>query len=146
MFSLSNTLLKRVSSFALILGTLIILGCGGGGGGGGTPPPPAGGTGTTPQVLNVTINWTANNETKVNSVNGGYRIYVSQTNGFAVGDSEVTLITVPYVSGLRAPITTNTPLVSGTHYIRVVAFGDVLGVDTFSAPSGQIAIAVPFLP
>ena len=112
----------------------------GGGGGGGSTPPPA--TGTTPQTLNVTINWTANGEARVNQAQGGYTVYISTTSGFMLNNADQT-INVSWVSGL-APTTTMALLASGTHYVRVAAYGTFQGNITTSIASQEIAVTVPF--
>lgn len=133
MHNLNHTL-SRATSLVAILTTLMLISCGGGGGS--NPPPP---TGTTPQTLNVTISWAANNETNVNQAGGGYHVYISQTSGFNIGDAGVTKITLPYTS-----TSTVQALDSGTHYVRVVAFSPIPAADTTSEASSQITVTVPF--
>ncbi|VAW79522.1 hypothetical protein MNBD_GAMMA12-1212 [hydrothermal vent metagenome] len=146
MVKVKHSLFKRFSSYAFALGVIFIVGCGGGGGGSGTttPPPPAGGVGTTPQVLNVTINWLANREAKVNLAGGGYNVYISSVSGFNITDANVTLIPVLNVAGAQSPTSTITSLSSGTYYVRVAAFGLVNGNNTPSVASSQVVITVPF--
>jgi len=139
MFNFNNTL-KRVRLYTLVLSTLFIVSCGGGGGG----TPPAGSTGT-PQTLNVTVSWTANNEAKVNTTGGGYTVYYSQSSGFNIGDAGVTPITVPYAAGATSPTSTVIPLSSGTYYVRVAAFGLTLGTNHPSLASPQTVVTVPFV-
>ena len=134
MHNLNHTLIKRATSFAAILATLLFIGCGGGSS---TPAPPP--TGTTPQMLNVTINWAANNETNVNQAGGGYNIYISQNSGFNIGDAGVTMVTEPYTS-----TSTIQPLSSGTYYVRVAAFSPIPAANTESEASAQITVTVPF--
>ncbi len=131
--------LKRVATIATILVTFLLIGCGGGGGG--SAPPPA--TGTTPQSLNVTIQWAANNEKRVNQMGGGYNVYISQTSGFAI--NSVSPINVPYVSGSSlAPTSTVRLLSSGTYYVRVAAYTSFPIANTASTASTQITVTVPF--
>lgn len=139
MYISRHTLTKRTISILAIFITLLLLGCGGGGGGGSTPPPA---TGTTPQTLNVTINWTANGEARVNQAQGGYIVYISTTSGFTLSNADQT-INVPWISGL-APTTTMALLASGTHYVRVVAYGMFQSNNTISVASPEITVTVPF--
>ncbi len=145
MYKFKHSLFKRFSSCVLALGVIFIIGCGGGGGSAppSAPPPPAGGVGSTPQVLDVTINWNANREAKVNLANGGYNVYISTVSGFSI--SGVTPISVPYAGGAQAPTSTITPLSSGTYYVRVAAYGLVNGINTPSLASSQVVITVPFI-
>ena len=128
----------------LILGTS---GCGGGGGSS-TPPAPVcvPTSGQVSQTKNVSINWTANNEVKVNTTGGGYRVYVSATSGFNIGDAGVTMIDVPYVSGATAPTTTTVIRASGLSYVKVLAYSVFpAGQNNTSTPSEQISVCVPYL-
>jgi len=131
-----NRPITRIAAIVAIFTTLILIGCGGGGGGSSPPP-----VGTTPQTLMVTINWAANNETRVNSAGGGYNVYISQTSGFNIAG--VTPINVPWVSPL-APTSTVQALSSGTYYIRVAAYTDFPVANTASSASAQTPVTVPF--
>ncbi|GMR21136.1 MAG: hypothetical protein BMS9Abin36_1735 [Gammaproteobacteria bacterium] len=101
----------------VVLASWALAGCpggGGGGGGGATPVVCTGGSG-------VTVSWTANKETAVNTSGGGYVVYFSQSSGFNPGNTNVCSQSVPYVSGSTAPTTTVINPPSGTWYVRVAA-------------------------
>lgn len=102
----------------------------GGGGGGATPP--------TPTSHTVDIAWTANRETAVNSAGGGYIVAIS-------GQAPIT---VPYVSGVAAPTTLSTTLMSGSYSVTVTAYsslnppGGTSG--STSLPSTTYNFSVPY--
>ena len=125
-----------VTSF--ILSAIVGCGGGGGGGGGGTPAPQC-----TSSPCNVTISWSANNGSQVNMAGGGHRVYRSMTSGFAIGDTGVQVVNVPYVSGATAPASIPLSLTSGTHYIRVVAYTAFPNANTNSNAGAQRSIVVP---
>lgn len=135
----------RSTALVFALSLLFLLGCGGGGGGGTsvTGGAPAF-TGTTPQTLNVTINWAANKELRVNQAGGGYTIYISQISGFAITDGGITTINVPWISGAQAPVSQVYTLSSGTYYVRVAAYTSFPVANTASKASPQISVNVPF--
>lgn len=136
---------KKYIAWISIIYTSFLLGCGGGGGGGTNA---SGGapafTGTTPQSLNVTINWAANKELRVNQSGGGYNVYISQTSGFDIADGGITVINVPWASGTLAPTSQLQSLSSGTYYVRVAAYTAFPVANTSSAASPQITVNVPF--
>lgn len=112
----------------LLLAGFMLPACGGGGGGGG-------GSSSHP----VTISWTANRESAVNSVGGGYRVSIS-------GQAPID---VPYVSpGPLAPTSVTTTLVTGSYTVTVIAYSALsspavpLGGST-SAASAPIVVHVP---
>lgn len=96
------------------------------------------------QVKTVTISWDANNESRVNTSGGGYKVYYSQNSGFSLADDGVTAIDVPYAGGGAAPTSTQVDLSSGTYYIKVVAYSAFPAPDTSSQASSQISVSVPF--
>jgi len=129
----------------LFLGLLAVTltACGGGGGGGGgvvTPPVCIDGSG-------VSVFWTANREAAVNTAGGGYKVYYSQSSGFAIGDGGVSSQVVPYVSGTTAPSCTEINLASGTWYVRVTATSTLDAPGTTggseSVASAQTTVVVP---
>lgn len=94
----------------------------------------------------VLVSWTANKETAVNRVGGGYRVYHSKTKGFDVASAEVT--EVPYVSGDWAPTSVVLKQLSpGTYYIKVVAYSSMMLPDgssnSVSPASPEILLSVP---
>lgn len=107
---------------------LLWIGCGGGGDG----PSPS-------PFSDVTISWTANRETAVNSPGGGYNVYYASTPGFS--PTEGTVVNVPYTSGSLSPTSTVIPLSSGTYYFKVVAYSSL--DSNGSEPSQEKAITVP---
>lgn len=93
----------------------------------------------------ILISWDANREKAVNSTHGGYKVYYSQTPGFELNSA--TMIDVPYVSGPLAPTSTKlTNLVSGTYYLRIIAYSGLTlpGSSTFavSDPSPEVSFSV----
>ncbi|MDH3310680.1 MAG: hypothetical protein OEM48_04090 [Gammaproteobacteria bacterium] len=121
-----RTSVMLVYSVALV--TLLgLAACGGGGGGGGS--------GTTSSVQ---VSWTANRETAVNSPGGGYKVYYSSTAGFNIASANV--IDVPYAAG-ATPTSTTLSLLTGTHYIKVIAYSTLNPGG--STPSAEIAITAP---
>ena len=131
--------IARLTAWATTLSTLFLLACGGGGGGGGSTT-----SGTTPQTLNVTIHWAANKELRVNQSGGGYKVYISQTSGFNIDDSDVITLDAPWVSGTQAPLSKVQALTSGTYFVRVAAYTSFPVSNTSSEASSQIRVSVPF--
>ena len=130
------TMSLRVGSS--LLAAVVFFGCGGGSDSSPAPTPPPAAT------RNVQISWSANNESRVNTTGGGYRVYLSTTSGFNITDPGVTVVDVPYVSGALAPTSTTVTLNSATtYYVRVVAYSAFPTANTSSAPSAQITVAVP---
>ena len=130
--------MKHLLAYIFVVFTLTS--CGGGGGGSAQPPVP-----TTTVTRTVTFTWDANNEVSVNQLGGGYRVYYSSVSGFNINDPGVVEMDVPYVSGLTAPISIVIDLLSGTYYFKVVAYGDYpVGTTTYSSPSAQLTVNVPF--
>ncbi len=112
-------------SFFLLL-AILLSGCGGGG------------DGSTPSTLHsVTISWTANRESGVNSPGGGYTVTIG-------GQSPID---VPYVSGAAAPTSTTVELWTGTYSVTVRAYA-ALDADggsggSTSASSAALTVRVP---
>ena len=134
---------RNTPSVTLVLVALILgaFGCGGGGGSSSPPPAPP----TVSQNKNVLISWSANNEIKVNTTGGGYRVYVSATANFNIGDAGVAVVNMPYVSGAAAPTSTTVLLASGTYYTKVLAYSVFpAGQNNTSALSSEISVSVPF--
>ncbi|MCR4300996.1 MAG: hypothetical protein NUV51_05245 [Sulfuricaulis sp.] len=116
--------------YAIVLMTLLgLAACGGGGGSGDSPPP---------MLSSVLVTWTANRETAVNNPGGGYKVYYSSTAGFNIASANV--IDVPYAAG-ATPTSTTLSLLTGTHYIKVIAYSTLNPAG--SAPSTEIAITTP---
>lgn len=121
--------------FAVFASALFLSACGGGGGGGG------GGGSSNPLTSTshaVTISWTANLETAVNSPGGGYTVAIS-------GQSPIN---VPYVSGPTAPTMTITNLMSGNYSVTVTAYSALNppggSSGSTSAPSSAFNFSVPY--
>ncbi len=85
----------------------------------------------------VTLAWTPNHETGVNSLGGGYHVAISGQ----------PTIDVPYASGPTAPTTTDTTLQTGIYTVTVRAFAalDAQGgsAGSLSAPSQSLTVVVP---
>ncbi|MBI3558270.1 MAG: hypothetical protein HY074_18540 [Deltaproteobacteria bacterium] len=103
---------------------------------------------TTGPPYNLVINWQANNETAVNRAGGGYLVYYAATSGQNL--LTTPSITIPYVSGPKAPTTatiTGLTIHSPSRvFIRVVAFSALAtraGPTAASAPSSELTIVVP---
>ncbi len=134
---MNTTWITSLRICSSLLATVIFFGCSGGGDSSPPAPPPA-------ATRNVQISWSANNESRVNTTGGGYRVYISTTSGFNITDPGVTVVDVPYVSGSQAPTSTTVTLNSSTtYYVRVVAYSAFPSANTSSAPSAQITVAVP---
>src|SRR5262245_37769856 len=116
--------LRAIRGCGMLLCSLVLAACGGGGGGGDSGPP---------QARTVSVNWTSNRESGVNSAGGGYEVTIS-------GQAPVD---VPYTSGPLAPTSTSKFLQPGTYTVTVRAYAalDPTGgtARTFSAPT-QIAV------
>lgn len=119
--------------FPIIVG-LLWTDCGGGGDGSSPSPSPS-----DDSLSDVTISWTVNRETSVNSPGGGYRVYYASTPGFS--PTEGTVVNVPYTSGPLAPTSTVIPLSSGTYYFIVMAYSNLN--SNGSEPSQEESITVP---
>ncbi|VAW79624.1 hypothetical protein MNBD_GAMMA12-2327 [hydrothermal vent metagenome] len=142
--SIQNTVNSRsFFAWAIALSTSLLLACGGGGGGSPPDNSPVF-TGTTSQLINVTIHWQANKELRVNQTGGGYNVYISQTSGFDIADIGVTAFNAPWVSGTQAPISQTHTLASGIYYVRVAAYTAFPVANTNSQASTQITVNVPF--
>lgn len=107
-----------------------------------------GGDASTPSTIRtVNISWTANRETAVNAIGGGYKVYYSSRPGFDIPGAGVRVVDVPFVAPPAAPTSISLQLPSGQYYFRVVAYSALTppwgsGGST-SAPSAQIALLVP---
>lgn len=88
----------------------------------------------------IQISWDANLETAVNRPGGGYKVYYSTNSGFNPGNGGVTVIDVPYGSGISAPTSILVPLNPGIYYIRVAAYSALNAPGT---SSGSASIATP---
>lgn len=104
-----------------------------GGGGSSAPPMP------TSHIVN--LSWTANKETAVNSIGGGYQVAIP---GKAT-------INVPFPYGASGPSATVT-LMTGSYTATVTAYSAMNpltglaapGVTSSSLPSASLAINVPY--
>lgn len=132
-----------ILAWTIALSTIFLSACGGGGGGSSNSDP--GLNGTTPQSLNIVINWNANKEHRVNQAGGGYLVYISQVSGFDIADIGVTTIKVPWTSGAQSPTSLTHILTSGIYYARVVAYTSFPISNTNSQASTQITINIPFI-
>jgi hypothetical protein len=95
----------------------------------------------------VLVSWDGNPETAVNRSGGGYKVYHSSNSGFNPGDSGVTEIDVPYISGVSAPTSVLISLSPGTYYIRIAAYSALnppdLSGGSISTATPQISLNVP---
>ncbi len=98
--------IKLICFFAMVF---LVTSCGGGGG-----------SDDDSSSKTVSISWTANLESGVNSTGGGYKIYYSDTSG--VDASSASSVDVPYVSGSSAPTSVDVELSAGTYYIKIAAY------------------------
>lgn len=104
---------------AASLCAIVLSSCGSGEGGSGAPP----GTNRT-----VTLAWTPNHETGVNSAGGGYQVAISGQ----------PMLNVPFTSGLAAPTSTITTLMPGTYTVTVSAFA---ALDEQGGSTGSLSEA-----
>ncbi len=124
-----------------LVATLVLAACSGG-----NSPPPT----VPPRVAvnaTVTVNWTASPDAEVNAMGGGYRVYYSSNSNFDTNDAGVQMVDVPY-NGMATPTTAQLNInLSGTWYIKVVAYSALNppggNSGSVSAPSAQLAISVP---
>lgn len=116
-------------SVSIALSVVFLSACGGGGGG--VPAP-------TPTSHTVDLSWTANREAAVNSTGGGYIVAISGQ----------TPINVPYASGVAAPTTISTTLMSGSYSATVTAYSALIppagGTGSTSLPSSTFTFSVPY--
>ncbi len=153
MFSFS--LAKRSTSFLAGVAVFLIAGCGGGGSDAPvttTPPAPTAPAPTAPPpsapvpppvtstTRNVTISWAKNTEKRVSEVGGGYRVYISQVNGFSINSSGVEVVNVP-ASATATPISVIRALPAGTHFFKVVAYSR-LGTSVASRQT-TVTVTIP---
>ncbi len=142
--SIQNTASHRPPfAWTIALSTIFLFACGGGGGGNPSNNTPVF-SGTTSQLVNITIQWQANKELRVNQTGGGYNIYISQTSGFDIVDIGVTAINVPWITGTQSPTSLAHTLTSGIYYVRVAAYTAFPATNTTSQASTQITVNVPF--
>jgi hypothetical protein len=84
------------------------------------------------------LSWAANREAAVNSAGGGYIVAIS-------GQSAVN---VAYVSGVTAPTTMTTTLMSGSYTATVTAYSAIIppagGTGSTSQPSSTFSFSVPY--
>ncbi|MHA2092207.1 MAG: hypothetical protein ACW98K_15245, partial [Candidatus Kariarchaeaceae archaeon] len=90
----------------------------------------------------VTVSWDENHESLVNGPGGGYIVYCSRDPDYSLTDPEIVIRDVPYESGLHSPTSTTVTLVSGTWFIKVVAYMELDGI-TYSSPSVQKSVFLP---
>jgi hypothetical protein len=113
--------------------TLILTGCSSGGGGDDDNNI------VIPIVSMVTVSWTANREAGVNNIGGGYTLYHSTTPGFSLEGAES--VDLPYESGSTAPTSTTLAMLTGTHYIKIVAYS---ALNPAGGPaSSQLTVTAP---
>jgi hypothetical protein len=94
----------------------------------------------------VRVSWTANRESAVNRIGGGYRVYFSTTNNFNVANA--SYVDVPYVSGASSPTSYDfTGLMAGIYYFKVVAYSSLNPPGQTSGsksnPSSQFQVSLP---
>ncbi len=105
--------------------------------GGGTTNEPLPDTSTPTQPVitkaTVTINWDANREVAVNSLNGGYRLFYGTSSPVTAND---LMINVPFdANAQRTPTSTSIVLDTGaTYYFAVQAY------SALNPPSGSQSI------
>ncbi len=90
-----------------------------------------------PVSHDVTISWTASKAKLVNSSGGGYRVYYGTSPG--VNTASASYINVPYVSGDSAPNSVIASWISGSYYIKVVAYSS----RASSGASTELKVVVP---
>lgn len=92
-----------------------------------------GGSVSTPMPTShsVDLSWTANREVEVNKAGGGYRVAISGQ----------PVIDLPYASGVAAPTSTSTTLMSGGYTVTVTAYSALNPTGTVSAAFG---FSVPY--
>ncbi|MHB8453656.1 MAG: hypothetical protein ACYDDO_02940 [Acidiferrobacterales bacterium] len=98
------------------------------------------GSGSSPIPPNphtVSLSWSPNDESGVNSPGGGYQILVNGT----------VAANVPYTAGALAPTSTTISLTSGMYMVTVRAYAalDAQGgaSGTYSAASQPITVTIP---
>ncbi len=74
-----------------------------------------------------TVRWDASREKAVNSPGGGYHIYYSMNSDFAITDTDVSLKDVPFISGDKAPVTTEVRLEKGSWHFKITAYSALDG-------------------
>ncbi|MBC7538186.1 MAG: hypothetical protein H7281_05155 [Bacteriovorax sp.] len=94
----------------------------------------------------VNVSWTANRETAVNKVGGGYRVYYSTTSN--INTAVASYKNVPYVSGPSAPISTAfSNLLIGSTYFKIVGYSSLNPVGgssgSHSSPSSEFSVSLP---
>ena len=123
----------KIHFLLIMLSVFTLTACGGGGGGSCAP------------ISTVQISWNSNPETAVNRSGGGYKVYYSSNSGFNLSDVDVTEIDVPF-NGSTTPTSTQVQLISGTYYIRIIAFSALNAPGTTtgssSAATSQITLIV----
>lgn len=87
----------------------------------------------------VEITWDKNKETGVNTLGGGYRVYIGNASGFDLG--EAPYFDVKYDSVAAAtPLTTKiTTLVPGTYYLKIAGFS----AQGIGVASSEATVSVP---
>ena len=90
----------------------------------------------------VTISWDENHESLVNSPGGGYIVYCCRDPNFSLSDPGIVICDVPYESGLHSPTSATVTLVSGTWFIKIVAYMELDGI-AYSSPSVQKSVFLP---
>lgn len=98
------------------------------------------------KACTVTVSWTANRETAVNSPGGGYDLYYSTTPGFNI--SSVTPVNIPYAASTSStPTSATLNLFSGTYYFKIVAYSALNppggSSGSTSTPSAQQSLTLP---
>ena len=86
----------------------------------------------------ISISWEPSGHSSVNQSGGGYRVYYSETLGFAPGDPGVTVVDVPYTGSPVTSLKIAKPG-NGTWYFRVQGYSD-LGESVLS-PETDLTIA-----
>jgi hypothetical protein len=124
----------------MVFSALMQISCGGGGSDSLPLVPP-------PTHTTVNVSWDANREAAVNDIGGGYRVYYSNSAGFNITDTGVTIVDVPFIAPPTAPTSINLQLRSGLYYFRIVAYSALTppwgsGGST-SVPSVQFSLLVP---
>ena len=92
-----------------------------------------------PADATMTVTWTANKETSVNSAGGGYRVYYGGSAGFNA--TQAPFIDVIHSGSSTPTSTVINNIYEGLNYVKIAAFStDSSGSKHFSALSREVAV------